>query len=349
MIRFAMPIAFVLLLLLPMVWMRLGRAGARMKLPMRSIEGEGGSEHTVKTVRWRLRGLLRVMRVVGMGLLVVALARPQRVSGVTHTKTEGVAIQIVVDRSGSMSEQMVVEGKPARKIDVVKRVVELFMLGDGKSLKGRAGDLVGMIAFARYADTICPLVRSPEALVKLAARVDVAKVQSEDGTAIGEAIALAAARLKNAQERMAEQGSDDLVLKSRVIVLLTDGVNNAGAIEPVQAADLASQWGIRIYTVGIGGSERTIQFGGQQIAVGGGLDIALLEGIAQKTGGRFFMAEDAEKLMEVYRQIDELETTSIQTTEYVNVQELFVPWAAWALGLMCFELVFGMTVLRRLP
>lgn len=349
--RLAAPEALWLLALAPLaalLWRR-PRRQARMTLPTATLAAEVGPSW-----RQRLVWLPAAARLGAICLLVLALARPQDVSGEIRTSQDAVAIQMVVDRSLSMDEQMRYDNETLTRLDVVRRVFAQFVTGDGKELRGRQGDLIGLVAFARYADTICPLVHSHEALLDLVKGLVVERIRSESGTAIGDAIALGAARLRRAEEDLRARGDSALdettTFKSKIMIVLTDGRNNAGQIAPEQAAALAAEWGIRIYAVGIGsvaGEDRSLF--GAMMRPDIEVDEQTLREVAQLTGGRYFLASDAEALREVYAEIDRLEKTEIEAIEYTEVDERFVPVALAALGALLADLLLRATVLRRLP
>jgi Ca-activated chloride channel homolog len=311
------------------------------------------------TWRTRLRWLPAAMRLACLALLIFALARPQETSGQTRTSTEGVAIQLVIDRSGSMREPLDLSGQEISKIDLVKRVVGDFVQGNGKDLKGRPGDMIGLITFGRYADTLAPLSRSHEPLLQAAGQIQLALTRGEDGTAIGEGLALAAARLKRAEEEVSRTKSKDgakpeFTIKSKVVILLTDGQNNAGQVSPQEATELAKQWGIRVYTIGVGAGERyTVMhsplFGDQRVRVGSDIDEKMLTDIAEATGGKYWPAESGESLIKAYAAIDDLEKTRIDSTEYTSYTERFAPFAAAGGILILTELLLASTALRRSP
>jgi len=206
-------------------------------------------------VSWRLklRPLLAVARVICMVMLIVALARPRGATVLSETSTEGVAIEVVVDRSSSMGTEIDYFGRQANRLECVKNVFADFIKGN-RNFGGRSGDLVGMVTFARYAETVCPLVQSHNVLLEFLKNTGVVQIRSEDGTAIGDAVALAAARLKNAEEEIEsrrkhlglQSAGEGFKIKSKAIVLLTDGRNNTGQYDPFQAAELAGRWGIKI-------------------------------------------------------------------------------------------------------
>jgi len=302
-----------------------------------------------------------------MALLIVALARPRKGTVLSEISTEGVAIEVVADRSGSMQTEMDYFGQKLNRFEVVKKVFSDFISGDKKGLTGRGSDLVGLVTFARYADTTCPLVLSHNVLLEFLKKTEIVRLRSEDGTAIGDAIALAAARLKKAEEEIqqrkvrliqaGEQTSDEqesgFKIKSKVIILLTDGINNAGQYAPLQAAELAKSWGIKIYTIGIGSAQAytTIQtpLGTYKMPTGQNLDERLLKAIAEKTGGFYGRADNAKTLHQIVEKIDELEKTKVKSIQYTQYAELFSPWTLTALLILVLEMLATCTVFRKIP
>lgn len=342
----AHPQALALLALIPIVAVLLRRRTRPI-----SFSYAGRIASMAPTWRIRLRGVPAILRLAAFAAIIVAISRPQKTSGETKTSTEGIAIQIVLDRSGSMNEPIDAGGRAVRKIDVVKNVIAGFVQGDGSRLKGRDGDMIGMIAFARYADTISPLARVHGPLLDAAKQLQVARTREEDGTAIGDGLALAAARLKRAEEEVARLSADaagkpEFTIKSKIVILLTDGMNNAGEKSPYEAAALAKQWGIRVYAIGVGATQDIDFFGGRMPGIGG-IDERMLTEIAEETGGKYWSAEDAESLQRAYVEIDSLEKSKIETTEHTNVTERFAPFAAAALCLIFMEILFASTFLRR--
>ena len=351
--RFAAPQAFLLLTLLLLVaWFYLQR-GRTATVRFSSLRRVGSLR---RSVRLRVRPLLPVLRLAALTLLIVAIARPQTSRSETRVSTEGIALEMVVDRSSSMRAEMDFEGERLNRLEVVKRVFTEFVVGNGDDLPGRPHDLIGMIAFARFADTAAPLVRAHDALVQFARGTKIVRFEAEDGTAIGDALALAAARLKRAEEdiaRWTESGdADAFKIKSKAIILLTDGRNNAGDMTPGQAAALARDWGIKIYAIGIGGGEAfiTVQtpLGTVRVPTGG-MDEATLRTVAEVSGGRYFVAADGDALRNVYREIDRLEKTEIETLEFAQHDEAFLPYALVAGLLLLSEIVLSNTWLRRAP
>lgn len=351
--RFAWPYAFLLLLLVPVVlagtlWARRRRGAALRYSSLNRLSP------LRPTLRQRLAPSLVAFRLACVALLAVAMARPQEGVSETRVSTEGIAIEMVVDRSGSMQEPMDDRGRQVSKLDVTKRVFREFLEGDGHGLEGRPNDIVGLVAFARFAETVCPLTRSRDALVALVDQITPAQLRMEAGTAIGDGIALAAARLKNAEEDLKRRSNGgkgpEFKIKSKAIILLTDGQNNAGEVAPEQAAKMAREWGIKVYAIGVGGEGRFVRtpMGDMQLP-GEGVDMATLEGIASETGGRAWRAVDASALREAYAAIDRLERSKIEAVEYTDYTEAFAPLAIGAAAALLCEMVLGATWLRRIP
>ncbi|MEL7473555.1 MAG: VWA domain-containing protein [Planctomycetota bacterium] len=300
-------------------------------------------EGIAPSLRQRLLWMPWLLRIAAIVLLAAAAARPQLRTGESRTATNGVAIQIVIDRSSSMGERMRLDDGVTDRLSVVKRVVREFVLGDAETFEGRPDDLIGLVTFAARPNTICPLTHDHAILADLADDAKLAASRREDGTAIGDAIALAAARLRDAEERLQRRASEnpeerpEFTLNSRVIVLLTDGENTRGSLQPLEATRLAAEWGVKIYTVAVG-SRGFLQRGP---------DRALLSAIAERTGGRFFDAQDADTLREVYAAIDELETTEITELQYDNVEELYEPLARWGLATLGAHIFVSAAFFRR--
>ncbi len=353
-IRFATPLAFIAIVAIPLLVFyryRFARPGTMRFSSTGAARRAGGS------LRTRFAWLPALLRLLAVALVVVALARPQKGHEKVRDVTKGIAIEMVLDRSGSMGTEMDFLGVRMDRLAAVKKVFEEFLMGNDETLKGRPNDLVGMVAFARYADTMAPLTLEHGALLRFLESVRVVKRQDEDGTSIGDAIALAAARLRTAEEelskRSAEEGDKEYEIKSKVMILLTDGQNNFGRRSPQEAAALARDWGIKIYAIGVGGREavatmRTL-FGDFKVPVGEGVDEETLRTVADVTGGRFWLAEDDEGLRDIYRQIDELERSEIESVRFVDYQELFGLFALAALGLLLAEAALANTVFRRIP
>lgn len=346
---FANPWALVALAAIPVIiglWLRARRGGAVLySATARAAAANLG-------LRSRLAFVPAAARAAALTALVVAIARPQEISGTAQTSTQGIAIQLVVDRSGSMDEPAMIDGRRVTRLEAVKQVVAEFVAGDGDSLAGRKGDLLGLIAFGSFADTLCPLVSSHDLLLGRLASIEIPTLQSERGTAIGDALMLAAARLKSVEEALTKAqrdlGNDDFSLSGKAIVLLTDGENTQGTYSPKNAAGLAAQWGIRVYVIGIRGGV-TQSFGGIRISAGQAVNERQLAEVAESTGGKFWAVDQLDQLRGVYAEIDRLEKTDIQISEYTQYDEQFVGWALAALILVIGECLLRATVLRRLP
>jgi Ca-activated chloride channel family protein len=279
---------------------------------------------------WKRYGRV-VLRALVLVLVVVAIARPQTGQSEYTTHTEGVDILLVLDTSGSMQAQ---DFKPKNRLHVAKEVVKEFV---GK----RENDRIGLVVFAAQAVTQCPLTLDYPVLNRLIDEVDIGML--EDGTAIGVALATAVNRMKDSEA------------SSRVVVLLTDGQNNAGSIDPTTAAKVAAALGVKVYTIGVGTKGRAPMpvndpiFGKRMVSVEVSLDEETLTKIAELTDGHYFRATDREELFEIYDRIDEMEKTRIDTETFVNYTDRYRWLLLPALGLFLMELALGQTLLRELP
>jgi Ca-activated chloride channel family protein len=351
--RFEAPWAFLILLLIPLVVALHYRARGWGSLRFSTTVHAGQVKRSLKQ---RLLSLPLFLRILALIFLATALARPQEGEERVPDISKGIAIEMAVDRSGSMGADMEFEGERLTRLDVVKRVFDEFVTGKGGDLPGRPNDLIGMVSFARYADTVCPLTLAHGALSEFLENVQLVKQRNEDGTAIGDGIALAAARLRTAEKTLARQikkGEKEFDIKSKIIILLTDGRNNAGKRTPEEVAALAKEWGIKIYTIGVGGEEGLMRqhglLGSFLIRMGEGVNKETLESIATITGGMFRMAEDAESLRSIYKEIDEMERSEVETVRFLDYRELFQPFLFLAMGLLAAEVALSCTVFRRIP
>lgn len=321
----------------------------------------------VERPTWSLRArhLLPVLRSLTIILLVLAMVRPQAADEQTRVTTEGIALQLVLDRSGSMSATDFSDdrGRPQTRLDAVKEVVQAFVRGDGEKMKGRPDDLVGLIVFAHYADTECPLTRDHAHVIRALHRVDFPQTRDEDGTAIGDAMMLALERLRNIGRRMGEEAG--FQIKSRVMVVLTDGMQNRGRFNPLEAAEAAAALGVKVYAIGAAPEFAEHSVGGlllqpRTVRVPVDIDEDTLRKVAETTGGRYFRARDAASLAEVYAEIDKMERSVIDETRFETWRELATEWhdlgslrlpppLLAALVLLAAEAALASTRFRRIP
>jgi Ca-activated chloride channel family protein len=302
-----------------------------------------------RSQRARLAKLPALLLAVAALAMTIALAGPRTGNATSRVNREGIAIAIAVDRSGSMQARDFVRGDTSvSRLDVVKDVFRVFVSGEGKGIaknsgEGRPDDLVGLVVFARYADGVCPLTMDHGNLLSILADVEIPTEQGEDGTALGEGLALAVERLRS------------LEVSSKVILLLTDGVSNSGDIAPLQAADLAAQHGIKVYAIGAGRSGYApvpVQGPGGRVVLQKAyveIDEETLRQIAERTGGRYFHATNAKGLGEVIAAIDKLERSEVTEVRYLTYDYHHAQWVSAALFLMVAAAMLSGTWLRRLP
>ena len=295
---------------------------------------------------WRTR--LARLPDAGLALAVlgmsVALAGPRAARGESHIRREGIAIMMAMDVSGSMRAlDLSDEDEEQTRLDVVKEVFRGFVAGDG-ALSGRPDDAIGLVSFAGFADTRCPLTLNHASLLEIAGQMEIVTDRNEDGTAIGDGLGLALERLRESKA------------KSRVAILLTDGVNNAGVEAPLQAAELAKSLGIKVYTIGAGKDgvapvRVRDPLSGQMVlrAMPVEIDEETLRTIAERTGGRYFRARDAAGMREVYAQIDRLERTQISERRLREYDEYYRHVMAAALLAAVLAWLARATLFRRLP
>lgn len=327
--RFANPyLLWLLVLLAPMIAYYIYRTlqgGAAIRIS--TIEGV---RRAPRTLRYWLRHAPFVLRCAAFVLLVVALARPQDVDEQRRSSAEGIDIMLAVDVSGSMLAR---DFKPDR-ITAAKEVA-------GRFIADRYGDRLGLVVFAGEAFTQSPLTTDQSTLQTMLSRIRSGII--EDGTAIGNGLATAINRLRVSDA------------KSKVIILLTDGVNNRGEIAPLMAADIAADMGIKVYTIGVGTRGKAPypvvdMFGNMSFQpMDVEIDEKTLEGIAERTGGRYFRATDNDKLQSIYDEINQLEKSKVEVTDYTVYHERFLALLLAALGVLLLEFVFSNIILKRIP
>ena len=289
-----------------------------------------GGRRAPRPFRYWLRPLPIVLRMVAVALFIVALARPVNITEEHETTTDGIDIVMAMDISGSMLAR---DFTPDR-LTSAKHLAAEFVAN-------RRGDRIAVVAFAGEAFTQAPLTSDQAVVETMLSRLRSGVV--EDGTAIGNGLATAINRLR-------ESGA-----KSKVVILLTDGVNNRGQISPLMAAEIARDMGIKVYTIGVGTRGRApypaVDMFGNKITVMADVEIdeELLREISSMTGGKYYRAVNDEALREIYAEINELETSKVQVTNYQTYEELFLMWVV--LGLLCLglEFLFDKVVLNRLP
>lgn len=282
-----------------------------------------------KSIRMHLMHLPFILRMFAIILLILVLARPQSTSGSRDVSIEGIDIMIALDISGSMLAE---DFRPNRMEAAKQTALEFIEM--------RPNDRIGMTVFSGQSFTLVPLTTDHAMLKDLAGRVTTGMV--EDGTAIGDGLATTINRLRD---------SDAI---SRVIILLTDGINNAGVIDPLTAAEIAALFDIRVYTIGVGSSGPVpypsrgpfgIQYRDVEIPV----DEALLQEIADMTGGQYYWADNQDALQNVYHEIDRLERTKIDVTEFTRYHDEFLPLLLLAMAFIGFEVLLKYTWLRTIP
>ncbi len=327
-IEFASPEFFWLFLILPILiiwyWFKHKKNNAFM-----TISALDNLQGAPISLRQRLFHLPFVLKLIVLSLLIMALVRPQTSSKREDTSIEGIDIMMALDVSSSMLAQ---DLKPNR-LEASKKVAVDFV-------KGRPNDRVGLVVFSGEAFTQCPLTTDHQVMQNLFADVQSGMIQ--DGTAIGDGLATAISRLKDSKAI------------SKVIILLTDGVSNMGALDASSAAEIAKMYGIRVYTIGVGTMgmapypTQTL-FGVQMQQMEVKIDEPLLKQVAALTDGKYFRATSNKKLQEIYQAIDELEKSKIDVTVFSKKSEEFHIWALLAAFVLIFTVILKFTYLKTLP
>lgn len=329
--RFANPEFLWLLLALPAMalYLRFFRAGdvPALRVPtLRALPGEGRASLS------RLVALPGLLRILAVAALIVAVARPQKGLRSEEVTTRATDVMIVLDASRSM---LSLDFKPQNRFEAAKEVIKEFV-------RGRQQDRLGLVMFAQYAVTLCPLTVDRDAVAGIIDTLKVGDI-APDETAIGMGIATAVQRLRDSKA------------KSRVIILLTDGVNNAGSVDPVTAARAAQAYGIKIYAIGAATPEGGLMpiddplMGRRLVQTRSDIDEPTLTRVAELTGGKYFRAKSEGALKEIFAEIDAMEKTDIKVTEYVDYRELYWPFVLFAFAVLFTELLLARTALRTLP
>lgn len=319
---------YLLLLLIPLVaWYIYKLRKSQASLQVSSAEAFEAPGAT----SWRvyLRHVPFVLRMVAIAVLIVVLARPQSTNSWQNSTTEGIDIVMAID----ISTSMLAEDLKPNRLEAAKDVAASF-------INGRPNDNIGLVVFAAESFTQCPLTTDHGVLLNLFKDIQPGIIQ--DGTAIGVGLANAVSRIKDSQA------------KSKVIILLTDGVNNTGQVAPVTAAEIAKTFGIRVYTIGVGTQGEApypipTAFGIQYQNIPVEIDEQVLKQIASTTGGQYFRATDNASLKEIYSEIDQMEKTKISVQEFSKKQEEYKNWALLAFVLLLVEVLLRNTVLRNIP
>jgi Ca-activated chloride channel family protein len=326
-ITFANPDFLYLLLVVPALVafyvLKQHRASAALRMPGLQPLDKAGA-----TFRNYLRHGLFLIRMIAVMLLIMVLARPQSTDKFQNVSTEGIDIVLTLDISGSMLAR---DFKPDR-LEASKNVATEF-------ISGRPYDRIGLVVFSGESFTQCPLTTDHAVLINLMREIQSGMI--EDGTAIGMGLANAVNRIKDSEA------------KSKVIILLTDGINNRGEIAPATAAGIAKTFGVRVYTIGVGTQGMApypvqTPFGTQYQNMPVEIDEAILKEIAGTTGGRYFRATDNDKLAQVYSEIDKLEKSKIDVKQLIRKEEKYLTPAIIAFSLLVLEILIRNTVLRKL-
>ncbi|MFH2036035.1 MAG: VWA domain-containing protein [Candidatus Zixiibacteriota bacterium] len=288
-------------------------------------------KRSAKTGRQKFRFILTILRITAITMLIIAFARPQAGMENREVSAEGIDIMLALDVSGSMKAE---DFKPNNRLYVAKEEIKKF-------IEKRVSDRIGLVVFSQSSFTQCPLTLDYGVLLNFLDQVKFGMIK--DGTAIGMALA-------NSINRLRESLS-----KTKIIVLLTDGVNNAGQIDPLTAASMAKAMGVKIYTIGVGKPGNAMYpiddpiFGRRYQYLPNEIDEETLQQIAAKTDGKYFRARSEVELEQIYDEIDKLEKTEIKVSEYIQYKELFPDFVLAGLILLILEILLSQTVFRKIP
>jgi Ca-activated chloride channel family protein len=330
---FAYPYLLLVLLLLPLLaWLR----GKRGKPPAFVYSSTQLVRGIVNVTRTRSGGFMGALRWLILALLIVALAQPRLTKSQTRVSASGIDIVVAIDMSGSMlSEDFMVSGKRINRLAMAKEVLKKF-------IDKRPSDRIGLVAFATQAYIAAPLTLDHDFLLKNLERLEIGAI-NESQTAIGSGLSTAINRLR------------ELKSKSKIVILMTDGVNNAGKIPPLTAAEAAQTLGVKVYTIGVGiqgeapmpASDVFGRKGYQMMPVD--IDEKTLQKIADMTKGRYYRADNAEKFQAIYSEIDKLEKSEAEVKKFAEHRELYAWLLSPGLALLLLEAILRQTFFRRLP
>lgn len=332
MMRFAQPYWLLLLLLLPVLaWLRgrTGREAAFLYSSVQLVKGVAG------ITRSRVGAWLLKLRWLALTLLILGMARPQWTFGEARINASGIDIVVALDLSGSMAaEDFELQGNRVNRLIIAKDVLRKF-------IQRRESDRIGLVAFSGRAYIAAPLTLDHAFLFQNLDRLDLGTI--EDGTAIGSALVASVNRLR------------DLPSKSKVVILMTDGQNNAGKVPPLTAAETAQALGVKVYTIGVGTRgtapfPQTDVFGNKRyVPVEVDIDDEMLKKVAEKTGGKYYRADSTDTLRGIYADIDRLERSDVEVRKFMRYEELYAWCIVPGLALVLLELMLANTVWRRLP
>lgn len=324
----AYPYFLLLLLLLPIILWYFNR-GHKKRSVVFQISTTEGIRNIKQSWKVKWRPLLAILRSIAFIAFVIALARPQKTNVSETIDSEGIDIVLSIDISGSMLAE---DFKPDR--------LEAAKINAMKFIDARPTDRIGLVIFSGESFTQCPITIDHNVLKEQLSQIESGMLQ--DGTAIGDGLATSVDRLRDAKG------------KSRVVILMTDGVNNLGKVGPELALEIAKAYKVRVYTIGIGSEGEALSpvqtpFGVKKQMVPVQIDESLLKKIAKETGGNYYRATGNSKLEDIYKEIDKLEKTSVAVNAYKHYAELFFWFAFTGVACLVLELVLGLTIFRRLP
>lgn len=322
---FAYPLLLWLLALVPLLWWWRPKSRASIAVPdLAQLRSRGYSPATINPSTW-----LRLLRSAALVALILALARPQNLRTLQQKLHSGVDIMLAVDISRSMAERdFLWQSRPVDRLTMVKLVLDQF-------ITNRPTDRIGLVVFGSEAFLQSPLTVDHDVTRFLIDDLEIG--QAGRNTALANALGVAIKRMK------------DLPAESKIIVLLTDGTDNASRVSPKEMAGIAAEQGIKVYTIAMG-SVRALRQGGDRFGRGGSsVDMATLEGIAKTTGGEFFVADNSQALQDIYGKIDQLEKRQDEIASYTEIDELYYNYALAGFLLFALELLLSATILRVIP